>query len=105
MTAVYNLGKAAPCTLRFHVATEGGWNAGGSAGCLTAAGLVALGVPLPICILLSLFGVGASFLLIQTTADLAGQLGANLRRLMECPADVVRHVLKTQADQSPWWPT
>jgi len=24
---------------------------------------------------------------------------------MEYPADVVRHVLKTQADQSPWWPT
>ncbi len=65
MTAVYNLAKAAPCTLRFHVATEGGWDAGGSAGCLTAAGLVALGVPLAICILLSLFGVVASFLLLR----------------------------------------
>ena len=34
MTAVYNLAKASPCTLRFHIATEGGWDAGCAAGCL-----------------------------------------------------------------------
>lgn len=65
MTAVYNLAKAAPCTLRFHVATEGGWDAGGTAGCLLAAALVALDAPLPVCILFSLLGVMASFVLLR----------------------------------------
>ena len=32
MTAVYTLAKRSPCTLRFHVATEGGWDIGGAAG-------------------------------------------------------------------------
>ena len=43
MTAVYNLAKASPCALRFHVATEGGWDAGGSLGCLVAALLIIYG--------------------------------------------------------------
>lgn len=59
MTAVYTLAKRSPCTLRFHVATEGGWDIGGSAGLLTAALLTSLGAPLSVSILLSLLGIAA----------------------------------------------
>ena len=46
MTPVYNLAKASPCALRFHVAAEGGWDLGHIAGCLCAALLVAHGAAL-----------------------------------------------------------
>lgn len=65
MTALYNQSKRAPCTLRFQVVAEGGWDLGGGSGCLIAAALIALGVPLSIGILTALFGVGASFLLLR----------------------------------------
>jgi DHA1 family inner membrane transport protein len=65
MTVVYNQAKRAPCTLRFHIATEGGWDVGGAAGCLVAALLTAAGVPLAISILLSLGGIAASFILLR----------------------------------------
>jgi MFS transporter, DHA1 family, inner membrane transport protein len=57
MTAVYTQGKHAPCTLRFHVVAEGGWDIGGASGLLVAALLSALGVPLSAGILLGLFGI------------------------------------------------
>ena len=60
MTAVYNLAKASPCPLRFHVATEGAWDVGCASGCLVAAGLAALGLPLSIGILLALPGAAAT---------------------------------------------
>ncbi|KRB42670.1 hypothetical protein [Phenylobacterium sp. Root700] len=65
MTAVYNQAQASPCTLRFHVATEGGWDAGGAAGCLAAAGLLWAGAPLWAAILLSLLGTTAAFALLR----------------------------------------
>ena len=52
MTAVYTQAKHAPCTLRFHVVAEGGWDVGGASGLLVAALLSALGVPLWVGILL-----------------------------------------------------
>ena|SRR5665648_522081 len=61
MTAVYNQAKRSACTLRFHVATEGGWDAGGAAGCLLAALLAAGGVSLSVAILLPLAGAAWSF--------------------------------------------
>ncbi|MGA0599075.1 MFS transporter [Caulobacter sp. KR2-114] len=60
MTAVYNLAKASPCALRFHVAIEGGWDLGCAAGCLTAAGLIAAGAPLSAVIGLTVLGAGAN---------------------------------------------
>jgi len=45
-TAVYNLAKASPCPLRFHMVTEGAYDIGGGLGCLFAAGLLVAGVPL-----------------------------------------------------------
>lgn len=40
-----------------------------------------------------------------TTDDVEVQLTAYLKKLMEWPADVVRKVLTTQSDLSPWWPS
>ncbi len=65
MTAVYNTSKSAPCTLRFHVAAEGGWDAGGTLSCLIAATMIHFGAPLPVVILLALAGVAASFVLLR----------------------------------------
>lgn len=61
MTAVYNQAKRSPCTLRFHVATEGGWDAGGAGGCLVAAAMLWFGVPISAALLLPLIGLAAGF--------------------------------------------
>jgi hypothetical protein len=61
MTAVYNQAKVSPCVMRFHIATEGGWDVGAAGGCLTAAVLLWAGAPVWFGILLSLPGVGASY--------------------------------------------
>jgi DHA1 family inner membrane transport protein len=65
MTAVYTQAKRAPCTLRFHVMAEGGWDVGGASGLLIAALLTALGVPLWASILLSLAGLAAMAVMLR----------------------------------------
>ena len=65
MTAVYNIAKRSPCPLRFHVATEGGWDAGGASGSLAAASLIWLGAPLSVALLLPLVGVTAAFAMLR----------------------------------------
>ena len=65
MTAVYNQAKRSPCTLRFHLATEGGWDAGGAVGCLACAGVVAAGLPLSVAILLSLVGATLTLVVLR----------------------------------------
>lgn len=65
MTAVYNLAQASPCPLRFHIATEGGWDAGGAGGALTAAALLWAGAPFWAAILLGLVGTSAAFVLLR----------------------------------------
>jgi DHA1 family inner membrane transport protein len=65
MTAVYNQAKCSPCTLRFHIATEGGWDIGGASGCLAAAFLSDAGAPLPAEILISLAGTVVSLILLR----------------------------------------
>lgn len=65
MSAVYNLAKASPCPLRFHIAAEGGWDAGCAAGSLTAAALAACGVSLAYDLLIGLLGVSASVVLLR----------------------------------------
>lgn len=65
MTAVYNQAKRSPCMLRFHVAAEGGWDIGGATGCLVAALLAYLGVPLSVGILLALGGIAALFVMLR----------------------------------------
>jgi hypothetical protein len=63
-TATYNLAKASPCPLRFHIASEGGWDVGCFGACIVAAGLAASGVPLQVPFLLALTGAAASALLL-----------------------------------------
>ena len=61
MTAVYTQAKRSPCPLRFHIATEGGWDAGGASGLLLAALAIWLGMPLSAGVLMALGGVAVSF--------------------------------------------
>jgi DHA1 family inner membrane transport protein len=65
MTAVYTMAKRSPCTLRFHVATEGGWDAGGAAGLLITATATEFALPLGESILLSLAGLAAIAILLR----------------------------------------
>jgi DHA1 family inner membrane transport protein len=59
MTAIYNLAKASPCPLRFHIFTEGAYDIGAAAGCLTAAALAWFGQSLAVSILLGIPGAMA----------------------------------------------
>lgn len=61
MTAVYTQAKRSPCILRFHVASEGGWDIGGASGLLTIALMVHLGLPLSFGVLTALLGAVAAF--------------------------------------------
>jgi hypothetical protein len=65
MTAVYNQAKRSPCTLRFHIATEGAWDLGHAIACLITAALVAFGLPIEAGILLSLLGVVPQIVLVR----------------------------------------
>jgi hypothetical protein len=65
MTIVYNQAKQSPCVLRFHIATEGGWDFGGAVGCCIAAALAASAVPLQWILSLGFIGLGASTLLLR----------------------------------------
>lgn len=57
MTAVYNDGKSAACTLRFHVMAEAGWDVGGTIACVCAAIAWASGVRPAAILLFALIGV------------------------------------------------
>jgi MFS transporter, DHA1 family, inner membrane transport protein len=59
MTAVYNQAKRSPCALRFHIATEGGWDAGAASGCLIAAALLWAGASISLAIWPALLGTAA----------------------------------------------
>ena len=65
MTPIYTMAKHSPYTLRFHVATEGGWDVGGASGLLAAALATGLGVPLSASILQSLAGVAAIIIMLR----------------------------------------
>jgi hypothetical protein len=73
MTAIYNLAKGSPCVLRFHIATEGGWDAGGASASLLAAGLLWARAPLWLAILLALVGTTAALRLLRRYYDGLGQ--------------------------------
>jgi hypothetical protein len=65
MVPVYNLAKASPCALRFHVAAEGGWDIGCFSGCLVAAALVAQGATLSAVIMLAFLGWAGQLVLLR----------------------------------------
>ncbi len=63
-TALYNTAKASPCTLRFNIATEAGWDIGSFAGCLAAAAFYHYGLSLSAGILQAVpFAFAAAWLL------------------------------------------
>jgi hypothetical protein len=64
-TAVYNQARRSPCALRFHIASEGGWDLSGTCALLLSAGLLAAGIPISAVILFSLPGTLAGFLLLR----------------------------------------
>jgi hypothetical protein len=57
---ISNMSKASPCTFRFAMVTEGGWDVGCCGACLLGAGLLGLGAPLSALILLALPAAGLS---------------------------------------------
>lgn len=65
MRAIYNMAQASPCTLRFHMVTEGGYDLGASLGCLGSAGLILLGLSLSATLLLALIGAFAALILLR----------------------------------------
>ena len=73
MTLIYNASQRSGCTLRFHMATEGGWDAGCVGGCLMAAGLLAVGAPLwgPMLLALPALAVGGALLVRHYPANAA----------------------------------
>jgi len=62
--ATYNLAKVSPCSFRFHMTTEGGWDVGCFFASLSAAAIVAAGGSLAIPILLALPAVAASAMIL-----------------------------------------
>lgn len=66
MTAIYNLAQRSPCALRFQIAADGGWDLGAATACLAGAGLLSLGAPMPVAILLSLPASAALFGLLRS---------------------------------------
>ena len=53
MTPIYNMAKVSPCPLRFHIASEGGWDVGCFSAAIMAALLASAGVSLAVPILLA----------------------------------------------------
>lgn len=65
MVPVYILAKDSPCALRFHIASEGGWDVGCMAGCLASAFFLANGASLAAVTPLALAGVGGQLYLLR----------------------------------------
>lgn len=65
MTAVYTIGRRAPCTFRFYVVMEGGWDIGGAVGLGIAALLVACGLPLWTAVLVTLPGAALVYIRVR----------------------------------------
>lgn len=59
LAPLYAMARASSCTLRFNMATEGGWDLGCSLACLIAAGLLEAGAGFRVPILLGLLAVAA----------------------------------------------
>lgn len=60
-TAIYNQAQNSPCAFRFLMVTEGSWDVGMAAGCLTAAAMLSLNTPMAAAILMSLLGTAVVF--------------------------------------------
>lgn len=65
MARVYTLAKDSGCPLRFHMATEAGWDLGCALGCLISAALIASGVSLGLPIFLAVVGQAAAAIMLR----------------------------------------
>lgn len=65
MTPIYTRAKASPCVLRFHIVMEGGWDTGSVIGCLTVAGLLALGLPIGGAMLLAVLATPVCLIILR----------------------------------------
>jgi hypothetical protein len=65
LTPLATMANVSPCTLRFHVVTEGVWDVGGSMGLLAAALAIKLGVALSVSVLQSRAGVAAITIMLR----------------------------------------
>ncbi len=65
MTAVYNLSKSSPCSLRFHIATESAWDLGCCAGALIAAIMAIMGISLSWAVALTIPAALAQMILLR----------------------------------------
>ena len=73
MARVYNLSKSSPCPLRFSIATEGGWDLGCGTGCLLAAALTWVRLPLSIPMLLGLASAVAAVVILTRSYRWLGE--------------------------------
>ena len=73
MTRAYNLAKGSPCPLRFHIATEAGWDVGCASGCLVAAGVIHLGLSFSGPLLLALPAAAACWIMLTWWVPLAAK--------------------------------
>ena len=65
MTAVYNNAKRSPCVLRYHIAAEGGWDVGLTAGLSVAAAITALGIDIGWAVATAALGAAIVFVLLH----------------------------------------
>lgn len=79
MSAVYNLAKASPCPLRFHMVSEGGWDLGAGLGCVAGAAVTAAGRPLGLAILLAIPAAATSVTLLLRHYGRAAEAPAEAR--------------------------
>lgn len=65
MARIYTLAQESGCTLRFHMATEAGWDLGCAFGCILAGLLIAAGMPIGTPILFAIFGLGVAAVVLR----------------------------------------
>ena len=82
LAPLYAMARASSCTLRFNMATEGGWDLGCSFACLIAAGLLEAGAGFRLPILLGLIAVSAIWRMLRRSATTSGRRDAKEERMM-----------------------
>lgn len=65
MARLYTLAKSSPCPLRFHMATEAGFDLGAASCCLAAAALIASGANLGTPIALAFAGIATVYVMLR----------------------------------------
>jgi hypothetical protein len=75
LACVYNVAQRSSCPLRFHMASEAGWDLGSAASCLISAALIWFGAPIGAPIALAFAGLGASCFMLRASYAEQARLG------------------------------